>query len=404
MSKQTETTATETTATAPEVNVSAIQAEIIKQSHPAANLFPMMSGDEFENLVLSIAQHGYDPRKPIKKKGETITDGRNRAAAVKVYNERAKLWNEDPKNAESQKPYVTAVYEQEPEGNDAAILGDVLRENFTRRNMTQSQKAAVIVKAGILGSVYQKKEELGAQGKKVAGDIAALVAAQHGVNSDYIYKVKAVAKDKKLGKELLNAIARGEKSVMEAYKQINEVPAGEGNPQASEDDVLDGRKVSVPAEFRGVFAVREKFAALAKVLREARKLCDEIAAHEGGVLLAEGNNLKEAKAGIGATAKALRNCEPHAVCPHCEGSGKHEDGVCTVCAGVGFLTEPQFDNFEKHGAPKIEVPTEAPAAEKPKGKQRKPKADKPAEAPAAEQPAEQPAEAPAGEGSEPAPV
>lgn len=355
MSKKNETTDTVPAA----INVDAIKAAVIASAHPAANLFPMMSGDEFNNLVMSIEQFGFDPSKPIKRNvAEKITDGRNREAAVQVVNARIGLWNSDAKNKDAQKPPVSGVYEVEASDNDAAILQAVLLDNFTRRHMSSSQKAAVLVKAGILGGAYQRKEELGAAGKKVAGDIAEMIAAQHGVNHDYIYKVKAIAKTPKLGKALLEAIASGEKSVMAAYAEIKKLEEGQGNEgnddgKPADDAVLDGMKKAVSEEWKETFAVREKFAAVAKLLRDARKLCDEIAASEGGQLLADGNNLKEAKAGIGTTVKALRNCEPHVVCPHCDGSGKHpEKGDkhnCPVCAGIAFLTEPQHERFLKHG-------------------------------------------------------
>lgn len=386
------------------INLDAIKAAVISEAHPAANLFPMMSGDEFNNLVLSVEQFGFDPSKPIKKNtAGKITDGRNREAAVQVVNAKIGLWNSDEKNKDKQKAPVVAVYETEPSDNDAAILQTVLLDNFTRRHMSSSQKAAVLVKAGILGGAYQRKAELGEQGKKVAGDIAEMIAAQHGVNHDYIYKVKAIAKTKNVGKSLLEAIASGEKSVMAAYAEIKKLEEGQGKEgddegKPADGATLDGMKKAVSEEWAPTFAVREKFAAVAKLIRDARKLCDEIAASEGGQLLADGNNLKEAKAGLGTTAKALRNCEPHVVCPHCDGTGKHpEKGdkhLCPVCAGIGFLTEPQHERFLKHGVME-ETEGEAaegekaeePKAEKPKGKKAKKAETEPA-APAEEPKAE----------------
>lgn len=411
MSSKNETPKNETPEAVPaSINTDAIKSAVIANAHPAANLFPMMSGDEFNNLVLSVEQYGFDPSKPIKKNSAgKITDGRNREAAVQVVNAKIGLWNADPKNADKQKSPVVAVYETEPSDNDASILQTVLIDNFTRRHMSASQKAAVLVKAGILGGAYQRKEELGAQGKKVAGDIAMLIASQHNVNHDYIYKVKTIAKTKDVGRKLIEAIASGEMSVMQAWAQIQKI--GDGTPKEGDDSgetpadaVLDGTKKPVGDEWKDTFKVREKFAAVAKLLRDARKLCDEIAASEGGQLLADGNNLKEAKAGIGQTAKALRNCEPHIVCAHCDGSGKHpEKGdkhLCPVCAGLGFLTEPQHERFVKHGVME-ETPTETaePATEtktdaKPEGKGKKGKkvkAEKPTETvsePAAEGDAE----------------
>lgn len=345
-------------AAAPAINIDAIKAKVIADAHPAANLFPMMSADEFNNLLVSVRQHGFDPSKPVKRCQQTkkITDGRNREAAVQVVNAEIAAWNTDPANATAQKPLLSAVYIEEATGNDAEVLQGVLQDNFTRRHLSPSQKAAVIVKAGILSSVYQKRAELGEAGKRVAGDIVALVASQNGVNTDFIYKAKAIAKTPKIGRALLDAIASGEKSIMAAYAEIKKVGEGvpdAGNEPANPDAVLDGLKKAVAAEWVPTFESRAKFGAVAKLLRDAAKLMTEIATVDGGQLLAEGNSLKEAKQGIAATAKALRNCEPHVVCPHCDGDGKHPTKggkhVCPACAGIGFLTEPQHKTFLEHG-------------------------------------------------------
>jgi hypothetical protein len=406
------------------INVDAIKAGVVANAHPAANLFPMMSGDEFANLCLSIRQHGFDPSKPIKRNsaGKT-TDGRNREAATQVVNAEVALWNADPKNADKQKEAVVPVYVEEASDNDASILDTVLIDNLNRRHLSSSQKAAVLVKAGILGGAYQRKEELGEAGKRVAGDIAEMIAAQHGVNHDYIYKVKAISKTAKIGKGLLEQIASGDLSVMAAYAKIKEVPSGEAkegdNNGTDADAILDGTKKPVAEEWKETFAVREKFAALAKLIRDARAACKEIAAAPGGQLLAEGNNLKEVLANFGDAAKSLRNVEPHVVCPHCDGTGKHpEKGDkfnCPVCGGLAFLTEPQHERFLKHGvmeegeataegtAEGQTAPAEAPAAPAaPKGKKSKakPEAAAPAEATSEAAPAE--ATAPASE--EPAAV
>ncbi len=406
------------------INVDAIRAAVIANAHPAANLFPMMSGDEFQNLCLSMRQHGFDPSKPIKRSGDKVTDGRNREAAAQVVNAEVALWNADPKNANEPKAAVVPVYIEETSDNDSSILDTVLIDNLNRRHLSSSQKAAVLVKAGILGGAYLNKDKLNETGKRVAGDIAEMIAAQHGVNHDYIYKVKAISKTAKIGKKLLDEIASGEKSVMQAYAEIKKLTEGkpkegDDNNPTPEDAILDGTKKPVAEEWKETFAVREKFAVLAKLIRDARAACKEIAATAGGQLLAEGNNLKEVLANFGDAAKSLRNVEPHVVCPHCDGTGKHpEKGDkfnCPVCAGLAFLTEPQHERYLKHGvaeetaeegaaegeAAKTE-PTAAPAAPKGKGKKTKPEAA-PAEATATENPAEATSEAAPAEG-EPAAV
>jgi hypothetical protein len=353
------------------INIDAIKAKVIADAHPAANIFPMMMGDEFGNLCLSLKQNGFDPSKPIKRDATTkkITDGRNREAASQVVNAELALWN--GANPNDQKAFVSPVYVEEATTNDAELLSTIMQDNFARRHLSPSQKAAVVVKAGILSTAYASKNALGALGEKVKGDVAEMIAAQHGVNHDYIYKVKTIAKTAKIGKGLLEQIAAGELSVMAAYAKVRELtdgtPAeGAGDTPSNPDAVNDGLKKPVPAEFVEIFKVRSKFATAAKLLRDLRGIAKEIAGVDGGNLLADGNNLKEVTQGISAVAKALRNCEPHVVCPHCGGDGKHpekEGHVCPVCGGVTFLTEPQFDSFTKNGV--MEATEAAPATTAP---------------------------------------
>ncbi len=386
--------------------LAAIRTAVVKSSHPTANIFPMMSDDELENLCISMRQTGFDPSHPIKKLEGQITDGRNRETAAQVVNSEIAAWNADPANASDQKVLIKPVYVEESSANASLILQGVFRDNFVRRQMSSSQKAAVVVKAGIMSAVYGKKAELGAEGKKIAGEFADFVAKQIGTNSDYIYKLRAIVKAnaKGLGRVMLEKVANGEISVMEAHKEANKVPAGDGKPgdvnnggQASPDAVLDGKKNEVPEDFKPIFQVGGIYAAAAALLTDLKKKVTEIAAHAGGKMLAEGNNVKEVNALIGNIAKALKATKPYIVCPHCEGDGKHPEKpgvVCPCCFGVTTVTQAQAESFEKHGvidSDEAADPDAAPAVEAPAPKAKKGKKAAPAVEAAAETPAEEPA-------------
>ncbi len=51
-------------------------------AHSAADIFPLMSGSEFQQLCDSIRENGQ--REPIKLKDECIVDGRNRYRACQA--------------------------------------------------------------------------------------------------------------------------------------------------------------------------------------------------------------------------------------------------------------------------------------------------------------------------------
>lgn len=93
--------------------------------HPAANLFPLMEGEEFDALVEDIREHGLnDPVwlwRPDKRSDYVLLDGRNRiraceAAGVQV---RHAFWR----------------------GDDA--ISFIVSENLRRRQLTTGQRSAV---------------------------------------------------------------------------------------------------------------------------------------------------------------------------------------------------------------------------------------------------------------------
>ncbi len=87
--------------------------------HPYADLFPMMKGEAFRELVASIRDDGL--QQPIVTFEGKILDGRNRSLACS--------------NAQ-----VKPVYKRYT-GDDP--LGFVIRANLTRRHLTTSQRATV---------------------------------------------------------------------------------------------------------------------------------------------------------------------------------------------------------------------------------------------------------------------
>lgn len=93
--------------------------------HPAAEIFPLLEGKDFDELCASIKEHGQQV--PIQMLGDKILDGRNRYLACREIKEEP--WT------------VTA------ELGDLTPLQFVLALNNERRHMTPSQKAMVAGRA-----------------------------------------------------------------------------------------------------------------------------------------------------------------------------------------------------------------------------------------------------------------
>ena len=105
--------------TALAVNVDDAQAPILR-SHPAAELFPLMSGADFDTLVADIEQHGQVEQ--IVVYNGMILDGRHRYRACQ------------------QLGVEPAIIEWNGSGTPEAY---VLSKNLHRRHLTTSQRAVV---------------------------------------------------------------------------------------------------------------------------------------------------------------------------------------------------------------------------------------------------------------------
>jgi hypothetical protein len=106
------------------VTSAAVRRAAVLKAHPIADLFPLLSGPEFEALVEGMRAHGYDARHPVLTFKGQILDGRNRYRAAKAAG-------------------VEAVV-CEWTGDDP--WGFVWRENAVRRHLEPGQQAALFVK------------------------------------------------------------------------------------------------------------------------------------------------------------------------------------------------------------------------------------------------------------------
>src|SRR4051812_48742255 len=104
--------------------------------HPAAEIFPMMSGDELDELAKDIAENGF--QQPLIFLAGQLLDGRNRVAALhRVSNEGRR--DELAADIMEGRSSVYFASHEDP-------IAYVVSSNLRRRHLTAEQKRDVITK------------------------------------------------------------------------------------------------------------------------------------------------------------------------------------------------------------------------------------------------------------------
>jgi protein gp37 len=213
--------------------------------HPAANIYPLIQGDEFDALVASIADHGLQVPVTLDPTGELVVDGRNRLRACFEA-------NVDPR------------FERLPfHYDELAILDFVRSANEQRRHLNSQQRAAIAVQ---FLEVYEAaaRERQGERTdlpEKVPGshaDARDLVAADFGTNGKYVQDAKNVSE---WAPELLDDVVDGTLPLKDAADEakarkkkaagVDPVPAPA--PEVVQLVKLDGTFVDYPKPKRSTF-------------------------------------------------------------------------------------------------------------------------------------------------------
>lgn len=169
--------------------------EIDRQYHEVSNIFPLMDGDEYEQLKADIARNGL--REPIWIDGDgKIIDGRNRHRAC----------------LDTGTPEKFRTYEKDD------ILTFVIGLNLHRRHLNETQRAVVASKiANIqLGDNQYSNGSANLQTQKVSQPQAASMLS---VSPRTVATVKAVEKE---SPELFEQMASGKITAHEADKKVKE--------------------------------------------------------------------------------------------------------------------------------------------------------------------------------------
>lgn len=203
------------------------------QFHPIANIFPMMTGDEFDALVADIAENGQ--REPIYTHDNQIIDGRNR------YNACLKL---------GLKPIL-----REWDGR-GSLVSFVVSLNLHRRHLTSSQRAVIALDVLPMLEAEAKERqgerndirEIVPESVEPQGKSTERAASLFSTNSHYVSDAKRIAAE---APEMVDAIRSGEMSIPEARRLLDEASPtvnirrlGDPRPGTDADGVLVKGRVS----------------------------------------------------------------------------------------------------------------------------------------------------------------
>ena len=187
------------------------------EDHPLADIFPLMTEGEIEDMALSLERTRQ--REPIVLYQGMILDGRNRYRACKAAN----------------LPPVTRIYDPERDGHSPLTF--VMDQNLERRHLTVGQRAAAAqtalqaqekeAKAATAYKAHQEAksdnshkdtnnqsdQNAGIPAKPAKKKTQAEVAKQMGVSEKSVERAKALQEK---DPEEAHAVAKGEKTLHEA--------------------------------------------------------------------------------------------------------------------------------------------------------------------------------------------
>lgn len=183
--------------------------------HPAANIFPMMSGQALQELVEDIRQHGQ--REPVVYWKQQLLDGRNRLEACKQL-------GIEPQTCELDDEVEPIAY--------------VLSANLHRRHLDESQRSMAGAKVKEVESKLAKERQRAAgkqhgRGKKKVRENLPEPISTNGRASDKVAEAVGVSRRsvdhastvlKEGSPELIAAVDAGEVAVSKAAKVAKTTP------------------------------------------------------------------------------------------------------------------------------------------------------------------------------------
>jgi hypothetical protein len=217
--------------------------------HPLSELFPLMYGREFDELVADITVNGL--REPIVIFDGQILDGRNRWRACEQVNEERDRVGLPPVSVPTE-DYI---------GDDA--LGFVLSLNLRRRHLNAGQLAALSLEIEELQAAKAKERRAATQFGAVpanlpepeeCGEASEKAAAVVGCSPRQVRKAKKLKRERP---DLLAKVESGEVSLHAAERQADE----DQRPQTEQREIIGPGQKGIrqaPKEIRSRRAQRRR--------------------------------------------------------------------------------------------------------------------------------------------------
>ncbi len=192
--------------------------------HPAASLFPLIEGEEFEELVYSIKTNGQ--QHPIIVDGDTLIDGRNRLRAIEVLRQ----------SGEKIEPKF-----QQWAARFNSITEWVYDTNFVRRHMTED--ARVAVSASICKLIQAENQER-KKSAQFSGTKAGPGRGKKTVESNSPPPFKRDTKEKDARSTVGQVAAKAQSTIHKAKQAVALSKAVEAGivPAAVQQDVIAGKR------------------------------------------------------------------------------------------------------------------------------------------------------------------
>ena len=150
-------------------------------AHPAATLFPLIKGDDFEALVASLALNGM--RHPVLLLGDQIVDGRNRFRAAKKAGVKITFRQIDPDEDVCVVAMDMNIHRRDLTGNRRVALASTLRRMSIRLEQLRREAIARAAREAREKEAAAAQAAGGSDDAQVAGKPAQVAPAAPGERS-----------------------------------------------------------------------------------------------------------------------------------------------------------------------------------------------------------------------------